>query len=93
MAPTLPIDKVWEQYGWWIAVDAASKPVLWLTEHPFQIGKCTSALGKSFAKLQAINIRPGDMIYAICVPGVGQTAAKTSLSKKLLLAHVPIDLL
>ena len=71
----------------------ASKPVLWLTEHPFQIGMRTSALGKPFAELQAINLRPDDMDYAICVPEVGQTASKTSLSKKLLLAPVPTDLL
>ena len=65
-----------------------------MTDHPFHIGKRTSALGKRFGEIQAITTRPyNNMIYVTCVPEVGQLEVKTSLSKTLLLTPVHISLL
>jgi hypothetical protein len=94
MAPALTIDKKWETHGWWIEVEEPLKAFLWMTDHPFQIGKRTSALGKRFGEIQAITTRPyNDMIYVMCVPEAGQPEVKTSLSKTLLLASIPVSLL
>lgn len=94
MAPVLTIDKKWETHGWWIAMEEPLKAFLWMTDHPFEIGKRTSALGKRFGEIQAITTRPyNDMIYVMCVPEVGQLGVKTSLSKTLLLAPIPTSLL
>lgn len=94
MAPMLRIDKNSETHGWWVTMEESSKAVLWMTDHPFQIGKRTSALGKRFGEIQAISTRPyNNMIYVTCVPEIGQLGVKTSLSKTLLLAPVPTSLL
>ena len=94
MAPMLTSDKNWETHGWWVAMEEPSKAILWMMDHPFHIGKRTSALGKRFGKIQAITTRPySNMIYVTCVPEVGQLEVKTSLSKTLLLTPVSISLL
>ena len=72
----------------------SSKAVMWMMDHPFHIGKRTSALEKRFGKIQAITTRPyNNMIYVTCVSEVGQLGVKTFLSKTLLLAPVPMSLL
>ena len=94
MAPTLTIDKNWETHGWWVAMEESSKASLWMTDHSFHIGKRTSALSKRCGEIQAITTRPyKNMIYVTCVPEVGQSGVKTSLSKTLLLTPIPISLL
>lgn len=90
MAPTR-VDTVWEKHGWWIAEGDVMKPILWVTEFPFNLGMRASSLGKPFGEIQAITNRPQDMVYVTCVPGA--VPVKHGLSKKLLLAPIPDNLI
>jgi hypothetical protein len=90
MAPT--IDKDWESHGWWITEVEPLKPFLSVTIYPFQLAKRTSGLGSRFGEIQAISGRPDDMVYVTVLnPDIARV--KFSLSKKLLLAPIPTNLI
>ena len=93
MAPGFRVDLLWEKHGWWIAEEEPLKPILWVTEFPFHLGMRASSLGKRFGEIQAITNRPNDLVYISCVPDHGVVQVKHSLSKKLLLAPVPGNLI
>ena len=92
MAP-LRIDPLWEKHGWWIAEEESAKPILWVTEFPFNLRMRASSLGKRFGEIQAITNRPNDLVYVTCVLDHGVVPIKHGLSKKLLLAPVPENLI
>lgn len=64
-----------------------------MTEFPFNLGMHASGLKKRFGEIQAITNRPNDMVYITCIPDFEVVPIKHGLSKKLLLAPVPENLI
>ena len=51
-----------KDHGWWIKVEEAEKPMLWITDHVVIEGRHWSALGKEFGEILQITTLGSDFL-------------------------------
>jgi hypothetical protein len=84
----LKVGNDWEEYGWWIKVDATQKPVLWITSYTMVEGRYWSVVGKSFGEISTISPSGSDDVLVI-VFAEETSPSKIRLQRRLLFAPIP----